>query len=240
MSEILNAEELQSNWREVRTKADKAAVGAGRSAEDVKVVAVSKTHPFEMIENAIRAGIRVFGENYAQELRDKEEQLAESGLAEPEWHFIGHLQRNKVKYLAPFVHMIHSVDSVRLAREINKEAAKNDRVIPILIQINTSGEESKFGCEPRDVFDIIQEASEFDNIEIKGLMTIGSFDLDGVQNRKEFKLLRSLLGDARERFPKLVLEHLSMGMTHDYELAIEEGATIVRVGTAIFGKRDYA
>jgi hypothetical protein len=239
MSEILSAETLNYKWKKTRDKAVAAAIESGRDPEEVKVVAVSKTHSMEMVLNGIEAGIPVFGENYAQELKEKFEYLEQTGIPQPEWHFIGHLQRNKVKYIAPFVYMIHSVDSERLAREISKQAAKFDRTIPVLIQVNTSGEESKFGCEPQNVNDLIEKAAKLENISIKGLMTIGSFDLDGVQNRKEFKLLHSLIEDARDRFPDMNLEHLSMGMTHDFELAVEEGATIVRVGTAIFGERDY-
>lgn len=208
-------------------------------SRDITIVAVSKTHPIEAIINGMKAGIENFGENYAQEMKQKFEEIQQMANNQPKWHFIGHLQTNKVKYIAPFVHLIHSVDRIDLAKEIQKQAEKNSRKIPVLIQVNTSGETSKFGCMPTEVINIIKQAKSFDRLEISGLMTIGSFSTDVNLIRKEFRLLRQIFEDAKARFPDLPLKHLSMGMSHDFLIAIDEGATIVRIGTALFGKRKY-
>ncbi len=233
------AEQFGENWKEVQENARKAAIGCGRKPEEIKIIAVSKTHPFEYVEAGLAAGIRYFGENYAQELRDKSKYATENNIEIPEWHYIGHLQSNKVKYVAPVAAMIHSVDSVKLAKEINKQAAKHDRTIDILLQVNSSGEDSKSGCEPDDVFDIAKETLEMENLKIRGLMTIGSFSYDEDVYRAEFRLMKKLRNQLADKHGNEIFEHLSMGMTHDYEHAIEEGATIVRVGTAIFGQRNY-
>lgn len=206
---------------------------------DIKIVAVSKTHPVDAIINAIHVGIIDIGENYAQEMKLKFEQIARMGERQPNWHFIGHLQTNKVKYIAPFVSLIHSVDSVHLAQEIEKQASKHNRTIDVLVQVNTSGEMSKFGCEPEETLQIINSIKGFSHLRIKGLMTIGSFSTDEQIIRKEFRLLAKLLDEAKRSFPELDLKELSMGMTNDYLIAVEEGATILRIGTAIFGKRHY-
>ncbi len=206
---------------------------------EIKIVAVSKTHPVEAIVNGFDAGIRDFGENYVQELKSKYEQVKQIPNIEPNWHFIGHLQTNKVKYIIPFVSLIHSVDSVHLAEEINRQAQKNNRIVDILIQVNTSGDLSKFGCEPEQALRIIEEVCKFSHIRIIGLMTIGSFSNDETITRREFRLLRKIFEEAKEKFPELPLKELSMGMTNDYLIAVEEGATILRIGTAIFGERNY-
>lgn len=206
---------------------------------EIKVIAVSKTHPVEAIVNAFEAGIRDFGENYAQEMRRKYEQVKQIPNIKPNWHFIGHLQTNKVKYIIPFVCLIHSADSVHLAEEINRQAQKNNRVVDVLIQVNTSSELSKFGCEPEHALGIIEEVSKFSHIRINGLMTIGSFSNDETIIRKEFRLLRKIFKEAKEKFPELPLKEISMGMSNDYLIAVEEGATILRIGTAIFGERNY-
>lgn len=206
---------------------------------DIEVVAVSKTHPVEAILNAMECGIEHFGENYVQELKAKFEGIRLLGKEQPKWHFVGHLQTNKVKYIVPFISLIHSVDSVHLAEEIDKQSRKVGRIVDVLIQVNTSGERSKFGCSPESLFKIIESIQYFDNIRICGLMTIGSFSNDEKIIREEFQLLRNLFEQSKEKFPKLSLKELSMGMTNDYLIAIEEGATIVRIGTAIFGERHY-
>ena len=236
----MTAIELRNNFDIVRDKIDKKLELLNDPEHKVKLVAVSKTHPVETLIIAMDSGINIFGENYVQELKNKYDYLTQNNIAIPEFHFIGHLQRNKVKYIAPFVAMIHSVDSVRLAEEINKQAMKNERQIDILVQVNTSGEDSKSGCEPDDTLEIIKEIKNFENINIKGFMTIGSFSEDENIFRREFRVLRDLFEKVKAKFPDLGLKHLSMGMTHDFEEAIEEGATIVRVGTAIFGRRDYS
>jgi pyridoxal phosphate enzyme (YggS family) len=206
---------------------------------EIKIVAVSKTHPTEAILNAMECGIEHFGENYVQELKAKFEEIQQIGKEQPKWHFIGHLQTNKVKYIVPFVSLIHSVDSVHLAEEIDKQSRKVGRVTDVLIQVNTSGERSKFGCSPESLLNIVESIQHFENIRICGLMTIGSFSSDEKIIREEFRLLRNLFEQSKEKFPNLPLKELSMGMTNDYIIAIEEGATIVRIGTAIFGERHY-
>lgn len=211
----------------------------GRKENSVKIVAVSKTHPIEYILWGIEAGIEIFGENYVQELKSKYQYFLDNNLTAPEFHFIGHLQTNKVKYIASFITMIHSVDSVKLAKEIDRRASDNNRIIDILVQVNTSGERSKFGCKPEELEFILNEIKNFENINIKGLMTIGSFSGDENIYRAEFRLLKQLRDDMQNKFSSLKLEHLSMGMSHDFIAAIEEGATIVRIGTNIFGLRNY-
>ncbi len=239
MSDLLEIEEIMENWNKVIDKVNQSAKKAGRNPADIKVMAVTKTHPEELIRRACEAGILTFGENYAQELRDKEDYFRNRTNYDIEWHFIGHLQRNKVKYLAPFVKMIHSVDSPRLAKQISKEAKKNERNIDILLQVNTSGEESKFGYDPDNVLELAGKALQYDNITVRGLMTIGSFEDNEEINRREFSLLRSLRDKCAKEFPEADFSQLSMGMTHDYPLAVEEGSTFVRIGTAIFGPRNY-
>lgn len=229
---------LETRYRKLLENIDRKREELGIE-RNIKVVAVSKTHPVEAIINAVEVGILDIGENYAQEMKTKYEQIALLGKKQPNWHFIGHLQTNKVKYIVPFVHLIHSVDSIHLAQEIEKQAAKHNRVVDILIQVNTSGELSKFGCEPDETLNIIANIKDFPHIKVKGLMTIGSFSTDEKVIRKEFQTLRNKLEEAQKSFPSLELNELSMGMTNDYLIAVEEGATILRIGTAIFGERHY-
>ncbi|MBM2815714.1 MAG: alanine racemase domain protein [Ignavibacteria bacterium] len=237
--EQIEIDELKKRFAEVFARVNEAARSANRNPYDIKIVSVSKTKPTTVIKLAIKAGIKIFGENYAQELRQKYDELNDSEIAQPEWHFIGHLQTNKVKLIVPFVLMFHSVDSFHLAEEISKQAEKYNRTIDILLQVNTSGEYSKSGCAPDEIFQLIKDVLKFQNIIIKGLMTIGTFSVDKDIARREFQLLRNLRDEARSRFPEVELKELSMGMTGDFEVAIQEGATYVRVGTAIFGDRVY-
>lgn len=237
---MTNTEYIGSNWAEVIRKAKLAAEKCGRNFDDILVLAVSKTHPLEAVISGMEAGIKEFGENYAQELKDKQAEVIAENVKQPNWHFIGHLQTNKVKYLAPFVKMIHSVDSEKLAEEISKQAIRNNRNIDILLQVNSSGEDSKSGCEPNQVFELAAAVIQLPNITVRGLMTIGSFSTDGEVSKREFTLLRNLRNELQTLHPEIDFHHLSMGMTNDYEIAIAEGATIVRVGTAIFGARDYS
>lgn len=230
--------EIKENLEKIEEKIKKAALNSGRNSEDVKLIAVSKTFDPEILEIAINSGAKYLGESYAQELKSKYEWFEENSKDQPEWHFIGHLQRNKVKYIAPFVKMIHAVDSLRLAKEINKQAIKNERNIDILIQINTSGEESKFGFDPELVKSQIKEIDELPNIEICGLMTIAGLDASIEENIEEFKLLKKMRIELSEIIGR-DLKELSMGMSGDFEAAIENGSTMVRVGSAIFGKREY-
>lgn len=208
------------------------------SWNSTKLIAVSKTFSPQTIINGKEAGLKVFGESYAQEAKQKYEYLNEKKIEQPEWHFIGHLQRNKVKYIAPFVDFIHSVDSVRLAQEIDKQAKKNNRTINILIQFNTSGEESKFGAEPKNSNELISDIMLLNNIRIVGLMTITGLKSNQQEKEKEFKILKSLLNDINSQY-ELDLTELSMGMSSDYKIAIENGSTMVRIGSAIFGEREY-
>jgi PLP dependent protein len=230
--------DLEKNWNEVKARIEVAAEKSGRDSQEITLINVSKTKPVDMLLDAWNAGIRIFGENYAQELVDKYQYFNEKGL-EPTWNFIGRLQTNKVKYIAPFVAMIHSVGSLKLAKEIGKQAAKHDRIIDVLLQVNTSGELSKSGCDPESFAELADEVLKIDNINVCGMMTIGSFSEDEEIYRREFRLLKKLRDAAAEKHGEKHFKHLSMGMTHDFEHAIEEGATIVRVGTAIFGERIY-
>lgn len=230
--------DLKERFEQINFKAQDAAKKAGRNFEDIKIIAVSKTHPAKVLECAFNAGIRTFGENYVQELTDKYEIMHDKGYQGLTWHFIGHLQTNKVRFIAPFVDYIHSVDSYKLAEEINKRAEYFERRINILIQVNTSGEYSKSGCDPDDTSVIISQMMKLSHIDIQGLMTIGTFTDNEKIQRAEFSLLRNILSEVNSKLGTN-LKELSMGMTSDYEIAIDEGATMVRVGTAIFGNRTY-
>ncbi len=225
---------IRENIQLVRNKMAEACLRSGRNPEDVELVAITKTVNVEQINEAIGAGIRVVGENRVQEAWRKFQEVDKK----VHWHLVGHLQSNKVKRVLQFADMIHSVDSVHIAREIQTQAEKLDRTIEVLIQVNTSQEESKFGLEPEATIKALEVISTFPNLKIEGLMTIGAFLPEPEDVRPCFKLLRELKEKANER--KIVgvqLKALSMGMTNDYEVAIEEGSTMVRVGTAIFGER---
>jgi len=207
--------------------------------QNVKLIAVSKTMPVEMIQEAYDEGQRIFGENKPQELRDKYEVMAK----DIQWHLIGHLQTNKVKYIAPFVHLIHSVDSIKLLNEINKEAIKNNIVINCLLQIDIAHEDTKFGLLEQEAKDLLlsEEYKSMKNIKICGVMGIGSITDDDNQTRKEFKNLKEIFTRLKDDFFKndISFSEISMGMSSDFSLAIEEGSTMVRVGSSIFGARNY-
>ena len=228
---------VAENYRHVLKKVEEACARSGRDPKDVTLIAVSKTKPIEMIEEAMEAGARVFGENKVQELCDKYEQLPK----DLHWHLIGHLQRNKVKYIVDKVAMIHSVDSLRLAETIEKEAAKKAVIVPILIEVNVAQEESKFGLKPEEVLPLIEQIADFSHIQIKGLMTIAPYVDNAEENREIFRELKKLSVDiAAKNINNVTMSVLSMGMTGDYMVAVQEGATMVRVGTGIFGARNYA
>ena len=229
---------LETQLKEVEAKIQAACDRAGRKREEVTLIAVSKTKPIEMLQEAYDLGVRVFGENKVQEITAKYDALPD----DIHWHMIGHLQRNKVKYIIDKVAMIHSVDSVKLAQAIDKEAVKhNVKEVPILIQVNFAHEDTKFGLDPKDVEDVIKEISKLEHVKIKGLMQIAPFVDDPEDNRKYFRAMKQLSVDIKNKnFDNVNMSILSMGMTNDYEVAIEEGATMVRVGTAIFGARNYA
>ena len=207
---------------------------------NARLIAVSKTKPIEDLQEAYEAGQRLFGENKALEMRDKHEILPK----DIRWHFIGHLQTNKVKYIAPFVELIHSVDSLNLLKQINKEAIKNNRVIDCLLQIDIAHEETKFGLEENEAEELLssEEFAELKNVRICGLMGIGSITDDKNKTKKEFNNLKKYFDETKNKFfnSKTYFCELSMGMSQDFELAIEEGATLVRIGSSIFGARDYA
>ena len=221
----------------VKKNIEEACDTAGRSPQEVTLIAVSKTKPVEMLKEAYDAGARVFGENKVQEIVDKYDQMP----SDVQWHMIGHLQRNKVKYIIDKVSMVHSVDSVRLAEAIEKEAAKKDICMPVLIEVNVAGEESKFGLSVEEVLPFLEEISSYEHLQVKGLMTIAPFVANPEENREVFQKLKKLSVDiAAKNINNVNMSVLSMGMTNDYQVAVEEGATMVRVGTGIFGERDYS
>ena len=227
---------LKENLDRIQMEMDKAYARAGRT-DPMTLVAVSKTKPKEAVAELYEAGHRDFGENYVQELRDKYEALPK----DIRWHMIGHLQRNKVKYIAPFVYMIHSVDSLELAMTIEKEAAKCDRVIPVLIEVNVAGEESKFGVSPEAAPALAEAIGALPHVRVMGLMTSAPFLPDPEEDRKYFRALKDLSVDIKNKNPNnKECMCLSMGMSNDYKVAVEEGSTFVRVGTDIFGAREYA
>lgn len=207
---------------------------------NARLIAVSKTKPIEDLQEAYEAGQRLFGENKALEMRDKHEVLPK----DIRWHFIGHLQTNKVKYIAPFVELIHSVDSLHLLQQINKEAIKNNRVIDCLLQIDIAHEETKFGLEEAEADALLssEEFAKLENVRICGVMGIGSITDDKNKTKEEFHNLKEYFLKAKEKFfkSKTYFCELSMGMSEDFEIALQEGATLVRIGSSIFGARDYA
>lgn len=228
---------LKDNFTQVNEKIQAACDRSGRSRENVTLIAVSKTKPIEMLQEAYDLGVRVFGENKVQEIMDKYDALPK----DISWHMIGHLQRNKVKYIIDKVDMIHSVDSIRLAETIEKEAAKRDLVMKILIEVNVAKEESKFGIMPEEVETVVSEIAKMPHIKICGLMTIAPFVENPEENRIYFNRLRNIAVDIdRKKSDNVIMSILSMGMTNDYEVAIEEGSTMVRVGTGLFGVRNYS
>ena len=227
---------IKENLETVQKNIKAACERVGRDPSEVTLVAVSKTKPNEDVLEAYDAGARVFGENKVQELSKKIEELPK----DIKWHMIGHLQRNKVKYIAGKVELIHSVDTFRLAEEINIQAKKRGIIIPILVEVNISQEDSKFGVSKEDVKELIRQISELDGVKIKGLMTVAPYVVDSEENRPIFHQIKELAIEiCDEMIYNVSMEILSMGMTGDYEVAIEEGSTMVRVGTAIFGERRY-
>ena len=227
---------LLDNLNDVEKRIQAACDRSGRKREEVLLVAVSKTKPVEMIEEIMAAGIVEFGENKPQELRDKYEVLPKN----LHFHMIGHLQTNKIKYVIERAVLIHSIDSIRLAEAVNAEAKKHDRIMPVLVEVNVAQEESKSGFLVEETEEAIREIAKLSNIRVEGLMTIAPFVENAEENRQYFVKLRKLSVDiAAKNIDNVTMHHLSMGMTGDYEVAIEEGATMVRVGTGIFGERNY-
>lgn len=228
---------IKDNVAEVEANIQKACERAGRSRDEVTLIAVSKTKPVSDIYEVMETGIKDYGENKVQELCDKIETISEP----LNWHMIGHLQRNKVKYIVDKVRMIHSVDSLRLAQQISSEAVKKGVDVDILIEVNVAEEASKFGLSTEAVIQLAEDISKLPTVHIRGLMTVAPFTENPEDNRPYFRNLRQLAVDiARKNIDNVTMNELSMGMTGDYEVAIEEGATMVRVGTGIFGTRIYA
>jgi PLP dependent protein len=226
---------IHANVDTIRRRIVVACKRVGRSPGEVTLVAVSKTFPAEAIREAVRAGVPDIGENYVQELLAKREHVATEQVR---WHFVGHLQRNKVRHIASWISLIHAVDAPGVAREIDRRAAQAGRVIDFLVEINTTGEETKFGVSPDATVSFLRSLEGLAHIRVAGLMTIGPFLPDPEGSRPMFRLLRELREEARALGqPNVTMEHLSMGMTGDFEVAIEEGATLIRIGTAIFGSR---
>ena len=227
---------LETNLAQVEANIQAACRRTGRKREDVTLIAVSKTKPVQMLKEVYNLGVRVFGENKVQELTDKYVQLP----SDIRWHMIGHLQTNKVKYIIDKVELIHSVDSLRLAETIEKEAEKKNCTANILVEVNVAEEESKFGLKMSEVIPFMDEISKYSHINVRGLMTIAPFVENPEKNRPIFAALRKLSVDIRHKnVDNSNVSILSMGMTNDYEVAIEEGATMVRIGTGIFGARNY-
>jgi pyridoxal phosphate enzyme (YggS family) len=227
---------IKENIAEVEKIIDQECEKAGRDRSKVTLIAVSKTKPVEMLREAYDYGCRDFGENKVQELVDKYEVLPK----DIRWHMIGHLQTNKVKYIVDKVYLIHSVDSLKLANEISKEAVKKNVTVNILIEVNVANEETKFGTTCEDVKQLVREIAQLPNICIKGLMTIAPIVENAEQNRAIFSKLNELAVDIdNENIDNVCMNILSMGMTGDYPVAVSEGATYVRVGTGIFGARNY-
>ena len=228
---------LKDNLAVVEKNIADACKRAGRSRSDVTLVAVSKTKPNEMIGEVYALGVRDFGENYPQELKAKHDTLP----SDIRWHMIGHLQRNKVKYLIERVCMIHSVDTEELAETISEQAVKHHLVMPVLAEVNMAEEDTKFGIRPQDAEDFVRRISVLPGIAVRGLMTIAPYVENPEDNRVHFRNLKNLSIDiGRKNIDNVAMCELSMGMTNDYVVAVEEGATLVRVGTGIFGARDYS
>lgn len=233
----MTEEMLKENLDNVEEKIQEACRRSGRNREDITLIAVSKTKPIETLQHAYDLGVRVFGENKVQELSEKYDALPD----DIHWHMIGHLQRNKIKYIIGKTELIHSVDSFRLAEAIEKEAAKRNLTVDVLMEVNIAREESKFGLLPEEVDEFIEKVQKLPHLQVKGLMTIAPFVENPEENREVFAQLKKLSVDiATKNAHNITMSILSMGMTNDYQIAIEEGATMIRVGTGIFGARDYA
>ena len=226
---------MKAQIESINDRIRSAAEAAGRQPDTVRLVAVSKTVPAERVRAAIQSGITLLGENYIQEAREKIEALQEFPVA---WHFIGHLQSNKAKYAVRLFDLIHSVDTIKLARELDRQAGKIDKVQDILIQVNTGKEASKSGVYVDDALTLVRAAGQMNHIAVKGLMTLPPYFNAPDKVRPYFQALRELRDRIRsESLPGIAMDELSMGMTGDFEAAIQEGATLVRIGTALFGER---
>ena len=228
---------IEENLKDVEQRIRAACIRSGRKREEVTLIVVSKTKPVSMIREVLELGPKDFGENKPQELRDKYDQLP----GDIRWHMIGNLQRNKVKYVTGRAVMIHSLGSQELALQIEKESARRGIIMPCLVEVNFAKEASKEGIMPEDAIPFIRSISTLEHVRIEGLMTVAPFVSDPEENRLCFRGLKNLAVDIkRENIDNVYMRHLSMGMTGDFEVAVEEGATMIRVGTGILGKRDYS
>ncbi len=227
---------VEENLKTVREQMELACRLSGRDAQEVQLLLATKTVPLEKLQMAMQAGETLFGENKAQELRGKFPLMEQYNRVE--WHFIGHLQTNKVKDVVKYVTLIHSVDRLRLGEALHQQLLKENKTMDILMQVNTSYEESKFGVPPELALELVEQLSQFETLNIKGLMTIGKLNATNEETRHCFRLLRSIQAQIREKnLPRVEMDVLSMGMSGDFQVAIEEGATIIRVGTKVFGER---
>lgn len=227
---------VEENLTTVRKQMELACQAVGRQKEEVKLLLATKTVPLEKLNIAMEAGEMLFGENKAQELRDKFPLMEQHNQVE--WHFIGHLQTNKVKYVVKYVTLIHSVDRLKLGQALHNQLVKENKTMDILVQVNTSRETSKFGISPELALELVEQLSQFETLNIKGLMTIGKLNATNNETRHCFQLLKQLQTQIRAKeIPRVEMDILSMGMSGDFTVAIEEGATIIRVGTKVFGQR---
>jgi PLP dependent protein len=233
---VNNLDNIQVNITEIEEEINQICKKCGRNPEDITLIAVTKTVDTERINYAVECGVSNLAENKVHEIMDKYDAVAKN----VKWHLIGHLQTNKVKYIIDKVELIHSVDSIKLAEEINKRAQQNNLIKDVLVQINVAEEDTKFGISLEQTVDFVKSISGFGNIHIKGLMTIAPYDLNPEGVRPIFKQLKDKFNElAQMNLPNIEMKHLSMGMSNDYKVAIEEGANMIRIGTAIFGKRNY-
>ncbi|MEY9094927.1 YggS family pyridoxal phosphate-dependent enzyme [Paenibacillus sp. RC84] len=227
---------VEENLKIVRQQMELACQASGRKLEDVKLLLATKTVPLNKLQMALQAGEALFGENKAQELRDKFPLMQQYNQVE--WHFIGHLQTNKVKDVVKYVTFIHSVDRLKLGQALHNQLVKENKTMDILVQINTSYEESKFGARPEEALELVEQLSQFDTLNVKGLMTIGKLNAANDETRHCFRLLKFIQSQIKEKkIPRVEMDILSMGMSSDFRVAIEEGATIIRLGTSVFGQR---
>ncbi len=226
---------IKENLQDIRNRISEACQRSGRDVSEITLIAVSKTFSSDKIREAHHSGIADIGESYVQEMTGKYKDLKNESIR---WHFVGPLQRNKVKYIVDFVHLIHSVESLKVCQEIEKRASRIDRDIEVLVEVNTSGEPQKHGISPDEAPKLIDEIGVFDHVHVRGLMTMAPFVDDPNDARPSFKLLRDLQARLLDNgVPEILVQHLSMGMSNDFEVAIEEGATMVRIGSSIFGER---
>ena len=232
---------IRERLTDVRERIEQACQRAGRDAEDLTLVAVSKTFPLAAIEAAHELDLDHFGENRARQLRDKARECP--GVyhgGDWQWHMVGHLQRNKAKFVARHADWFQALDSPRIAEELDKRAAKNDRVLPCLAQVNITRQERKYGIMPDAIHDYLDHLAQYEHLEVRGLMALGSFADDPEDVRPEFREMRELFETYDDRAnPRVTMQTLSLGMSNDFEVAIEEGSTMLRLGSAIFGPRDY-